>query len=248
MERAKYFIIILLSLFSSSIQASNKTEIYRAFVSSNMSEWKKVIDRMHVVEDKNNEHILELLNYQYGFIAWCLGNNNYHLAEEYLARGEKNIEILERRNYSVSLVNSYKSAFYGFRIGLNKLHAPWIGPRSIEHAEKAIQLDRKNPYAYIQYANIQFYMPRIFGGSKSVALENYSKAQKLMERHAEGTESDWNYLNLLTMIANVYQSLGQYDQAKACYENILKIEPEYLWARDELLPQLLKKIKQDTSV
>jgi len=32
--------------------------------------------------------------------------------------------------------------------------------------------------------------------------------------------------------------------AKKYYEKILKIEPEFLWVKNELYPQLLKKIKK----
>lgn len=244
MERKKYLTLFILFLFGlMSINASNKTEIYKAFISNDMSLWKKTIDEMHQQKSKTNDFRLELLNYQYGYIAWCIGNKKSELAEFYIDLGEKNIHLLEKTAAYNSLVNSYKSAFFGYRIGLNKLKAPFIGPKSVECAKLAIKLDAKNPYGYIQYANSQFYMPPVFGGSKKIALDYFTKARILMERNQSKIIQDWNYLSLLTMIAKSYSELKDFNNAKLYCEKILKVEPDFLWVKNELYPELLKKIK-----
>ncbi len=225
------------------IQASYKSDIYEAYISNNMDEWKKVIDKMNLEKTKSNEFRLELLNYQYGYIAWCIGNKKEKLAKEYLELGDKNIQILEKNAYELSLVNSYKSAFYGYKIGLNKMQAPFIGPKSVECSKLAMKQDEKNPYGYIQYGNSQYYMPAVFGGSKKVAVEYYEKAKKLMEIDPSQIKQDWNYLSLLTIIAQAYTELKYYKTAQTYYDKILKIEPNFLWVKNELYPELLKKIK-----
>ena len=40
-----------------------------------------------------NDFVLELLSYQYGYIAWCLENGKDDLARQYLDQGEKNLQI-----------------------------------------------------------------------------------------------------------------------------------------------------------
>ena len=64
-----------------------------------------------------------------------------------------------------------------------------------------------------------------------------------MERNPKETIEDWNYLSLLSMIAKTYTELKDFNQAKSYYEKILKIEPDFLWVKNELYPDLLKKIK-----
>lgn len=244
MERKNYLILNVWFLFGFlSIYASNKTEIYKAYISNDMNLWKKTIDEMNPQKSKSNDFRLELLNYQYGYIAWCIGNKKSETAESYIELGEKNIQVLEKTNGYASLVSSYKSAFYGYKIGLNKLKAPFIGPKSVECAKLAMKQDTSNPYAYIQYANSQFYMPAVFGGSKKLALDYYLKAKSLMEQNPKETIEDWNYLSLLSMIAKTYTELKDFNQAKSYYEKILKIEPDFLWVKNELYPDLLKKIK-----
>jgi tetratricopeptide (TPR) repeat protein len=244
MERKKYLTLTILLLFGFlSIYASHKTEIYKAYISNDMNRWKKTIDEMDQQKSKSTDFRLELLNYQYGYIAWCIGNKKNEIAETYIALGEKNIQVLEKTNGYASLVSSYKSAFYGYKIGLNKFKAPFIGPKSVECAKLAMKQDTSNPYGYIQYANSQFYMPAVFGGSKKIALDYYTKAKNLMEINHQKIFQDWNYLSLLSMIAKTYTELKDFNQAKLCYEKILKIEPDFLWVKNELYPDLLKKIK-----
>jgi tetratricopeptide (TPR) repeat protein len=245
MERSKYFVIVFLMLLSFlDVRATYKSDIYNAYISNNMDKWKTTIDAMNRQQNRSNEFVLELLNYQYGYIGWCIGNKKNKLAEEFIELGQKSIQMLEKNNYKISMVNSYKSAFYGFRIGLNKLQAPFIGPKSVECSKLAMKQDDKNPYGYIQFGNSEYYMPAMFGGSKKVALEYYEKALKLMEANSAQAKEDWNYLSLLTIIAEAYTELENYKSAKSIYEKILKIEPNFLWVKNGLYPSLLKKIKQ----
>lgn len=243
MERSKYTIVIILIFCFTGSKASYKSDIYNAYISNNMTKWVNVIDEMHLKKNKSNEFLMELVNYQYGYIAWCIGVEKDDLAKKYLGLAEKNLEILEKANYKLSLVNSYKSAFYGYKIGLNKVKAPFYGPKSVEFAELAMKQDKNNPFGFIQYGNAQYFMPAVFGGSKTLALEYFKKAEKLMELASYERKEDWNYLNLLTLIGQAYTETNNLELAKAYYEKILKIEPNYSWVKTELYPQLLKKIK-----
>ncbi len=243
MERTKYILIPFILFFSfNNLMANYKVNIYKAYISNDMGKWKNTIDRMNMEINKTNDFILELVNYQYGYIAWCIGNDKNNEGEKYLELAEKNIQLLEKKSFKLSYVNSYKSAFYGFRIGLNVLKAPFIGPKSIDCAELAIKLDKTNPYGYIQYGNSQYYMPAAFGGSKKTAIEYYLEAEKLMAIKANEIKEDWNYLNLLTIIGKAYDDIGNYKVAKLYYEKILKIEPDFLWVKNELYPNIKKKI------
>jgi tetratricopeptide (TPR) repeat protein len=209
-----------------------------------MDRWKEHIDKMDAVSLKSNNLMLELVNYQYGYIAWCIGNNKEDDAKKYLDKAEANLLILSEDNQNVSMVNAYKAAFYGYRIGLNKILAPILGRKSIDCAKIAMVADKENPFAYVQYGNIQFYMPAVFGGSKKEGLAFYKRAEELMEKNKDYTVGNWNYLSLLTVIAQSYSYLGDYDSAIDYLEKILKIEPEFDWVKNELYPQVLSKIKE----
>jgi tetratricopeptide (TPR) repeat protein len=242
MAKMKFYLFLVLCTCMQSFQVPVRIDIYNALIKNRMSDWKKIIDELHSQEHKNKGQVLELINYEYGYIGWCLENNRKDQAVIYIERGERNIEELEMSGFELSYVNSYRSAYYGFRIRINKLQGPRLGPLSIDCAKRAISLDPENPCGYIQYGNAMYFMPRIFGGSKTVALEYYEKAQKMMELRAGGIKYDWNYLNLLVTIAKVYRENGQKKAAKVMYEKILQTEPSFTWVRDELYPGLLKEM------
>jgi tetratricopeptide (TPR) repeat protein len=247
MERPanKLMTILLTMVFCLAARGNNKSEIYSAFITGDMQQWKQVMEKMDNNKTLQPDYILELVNYQYGYIAWCIGNEMDDEAEECLKRADENIEFLEGKKYDLSMVYAYKAAFYGYRIGMNVYKAPFYGPKSYSWAENSISQNKNNPFAYLQYANVQFYMPSAFGGSKKEAIEYYTKAEKLMEQDMKQALGDWNYLNLLTTIANAYKQLKQPDKAKNYFEKILKIEPNYSWVKNYLYPQLLKDLKEE---
>lgn len=242
MERTKYLLIAMLFFtITSNANPDYKSIIYKAYISNDMSKWKVTMDEMNLVKDKSHDFILELINYQYGYIGLSLGNKKETEARHYINLARKNIQVLQAKSYKLSYVNAYMAALYGFEMGLNNFKAPFIGPKSIKCAELAMELDKTNPYGYIQFGNSQYYMPPAFGGSKTVAIEYYLKAEKLMELNKEQIKDDWNYLSLQTAIAQAYEETGKWGLAKLYYEKILKIEPDYSWVKNELYPAILKK-------
>jgi tetratricopeptide (TPR) repeat protein len=243
MERAKYKIIILFLFLSiAPLHGSYRSDVYEAYIHNNIPLWKGVLDKMNKVNKKDTPFLLELINYQYGYIAWCIGNNKYDEAKIYLDLAEKNVTLLPDNNHYQSIANSYRSAFYGYRIGLNRILAAFIGGKSSDCAKLAIKLDADNPFGYIQYANIEFYMPSVFGGSKAEALKYYLRAKELMEKNKADLFENWNYLQLLTVIAQTYSYINDFKSSKLYLEKILTIEPGYTWVKNELYPDIIKKM------
>ncbi len=247
MERTKRFTIVALLLTFSlfTLSAQYKKDIYNSYINSNMVGWKMVIDEMERKQDKSDAFLLELINYQYGYIGFCMGNNDKKQVKTYLELAENNLEELEKTSLNPSYVDAYKSAFYGYSIGLNKLKAPFVGPKSVNAAKRSMELNPSNPLGFIQYANAQFYMPPVFGGSKDEAIKYYKRAQAIMEKDPEMIKNDWNYLSLLTNIAEAYTQINEYDKADAYYKLIMEVEPNFLWVKNELYPTFIKKRKNE---
>ncbi len=242
MERKKRFAIltILLAFSFFKLAAQYKQNIYNAYINSNMDKWKVIIDEMEEKQSKSDAFLLELINYQYGYIGFSLENNDKKQVKTYLKLAESNLEKLEKISLFPSYVNAYKSAFYGFTIQLNKLKAPFAGPKSISAAEQSMEQNPDNPFGFIQYANAQFYMPPLFGGSKQEAIKYYKKAQTIMEKDPIEMRNDWNYLNLLTNLVESYIEIKEYDKAEEYFQLILKVEPNFLWVKNELYPTFIK--------
>lgn len=248
MERKKYllkiFLFLILSTVSLDLVSDNKSKIYQAFLSGNMSAWREVTEKMQKEYNEEEGFLLELINYQFGYIGWALGNGKKADGELYLQKLKSNLATLESKTGATSIVYFYKSIISSFSISLNKLKVAQLGMESLESAKKSLGIDPLNPFANIQYANCYYYMPAVFGGSKTKGLEYYTRALKRMETPGYIIEQDWNYLNLLVQIAQVYRDLRRYTEAEAMYKKIIKIEPDFIWVRDKLYPELLKKMKK----
>ena len=245
MERQKYiFMIAILILTSvSPVWASSyKSKIYDAYISNNMAKWKTIIDEMENSKSKDKVFLMELVNFQYGYIGYCIGAEKMDEAEKYLDLAEENLEKAEKSGVDASEISAYKSAFYGYEIGMNKMKAPFIGPKSVKYSKLSMEQNPQNPMGYIQYGNSQFYMPPVFGGSKAEAVEHFKKAEKLMEKDNAKIENDWNYLSLLALIGQSYFAMEDYKNAKIYYEKALKVEPKFMYVKNELMPQLVRKM------
>ena len=236
----KLLLLILIHLSCLLALAQEKEAIYRSYIYNDMATWKKTIDAMHAEPNKNNERELELLNYEYGYIGWSIGSKKNGEARIYLERGLERLKRLRKDNYRVAVLDAYESAFLGFQIGLANLKAPRLGPRSLDFAKKSVEQDENNALGYIQLGNIDFFMPPIFGGSKDRAIENYLRAEQLMEADGKG---DWNYLALLVQLAEAFEVTGKIDKAGAFYVKALFSEPNFSWVKDELYPAFTKKHK-----
>lgn len=231
-------------LIAVKLNASYRSEVYYAYINNRMENWKSVIDRMNLIENKSDELLHELVNYQYGYIGYCIGFNKKSEAKKYLDLAEKNIGFLAKNNYDLSVINAYKCAFYGFRIGLNKISAPINGLKSLEHGRTALELDKNNYFAWIQYGNIQFYMPAAFGGSKKEGIEYFFKAKELLEKNPDNLVENWNYLSIMVLIGQSYTYINELNSALAIYEDILRLEPDFLYVKNELYPDLLKNMNE----
>ncbi len=246
MERKKHIVIILVLVFAavSPVWASSyKNKIYDAYISNNMPKWKNIIDEMESLKRTDTAFLLELVNFQYGYIGYCIGLEEMEEAGKYLELAVSNLANLEKKGIEISQISAYKSAFYGYEIGMNKLKAPFIGPKSIKYSKLSMEQNPQNPMGYIQYGNSQFYMPPVFGGSKKEAVEHFIKAEKLMEKDKEKIKNDWNYLSVLALIGQSYFAMEDYKNAKIYFEKALKVEPDFLLIKIDLLPKLMMKLK-----
>jgi hypothetical protein len=107
MERAKHIIMcVVLTFYFTNLKADYASAVYRSYINNNMTQWRKVIDEMSEVKGKSNEFLMELINYQYGYIAWCIGEGYRELAEKYLSEAENNLQEIEinRLNYHLYIL------------------------------------------------------------------------------------------------------------------------------------------------
>ncbi len=240
----KLLLLLLFILPTINIQAesSYKKLFYRTFVNREMYKWGELI---HSVETNNSaktiDQKLELINYYYGYVGHLMNKKKHQTASEYIDKGQDLIDNVIDLSPHNSTALSYKGAFQGFKMGFSKVKAVYLAPKCMLNINKAYKLDHENSQIIINKANLLFYSPSTLGGDKVDALILYHKAMIIMEKNKD-TDQNWNYLNLLTTIAIGLDKTDKPHDAKKMYEKILKIEPDFKWVRDDLYPNLLKRM------
>lgn len=233
-------LIITTSVFSES---PYKRNIYIAFITHDMAKWEGVIRSIEANSSNNTvDQKLELINYYYGYIGWLIGQKQLAKAEKFIPRGEKLIDQVLSVSPNNATAYSFKGSFIGFKIGIDKCKAIFIGAESKNYINKALKLDPQNIQAIIDKGNLLFYSPRFFGGDKKEALNYFLKGEKLLERNKD-VYQNWVYLNLLTIIACAYEKEDKLEEAKLVYEKIMRDEPDIKWVKDELYLSLIAKMK-----
>ncbi|SHI44595.1 Tetratricopeptide repeat-containing protein [Tangfeifania diversioriginum] len=241
MERKRYRLMLLFVCFSlfSVAQNNYSTNIYESFISGKMENWEAAVDEMESKKSTEAVNLLDLINYQYGYIGWCLGNDKKKDARHYLEMMEKNLELLKKEKGETANYHAYNAAAYGFKIGLSLWRAPFFGPKSMDHAEMAIEKDSTNLQANIEMGNIWNHMPEMFGGSTEKAMHYYLKAIEIFEKQEEEKQTQkWMYLNLLATVGQIENHEGNEEKALLFYKKALNIEPRFIWVKNELLPSL----------
>jgi len=248
MEGAKYttrlalvIITLLLSVQLGFSQSAYRDSIYKAYSRGKMDKWYDLMQTCEKNANKDNvEEQLELINYYYGYTAWLVGAEKHDTAENYIEKSEEIIERLLDESPEDPTLLAYKGAYIAFTIATSKLKAVYLGPKSMRYINKSIALDPENIQGNIEKGNSMYYRPPAFGGDKTEAIEYYVKAVKSFEKQGLDV-NNWMYINTMTALGQAYEATNQIQQAKVCYEKIIRIFPNFMWVEDELYPDLLKR-------
>jgi tetratricopeptide (TPR) repeat protein len=244
-ECIKYIAVVSLSFASLVMlkaQLGPDERVYQAYISDQMGDWDGVIVELSQRRSSlSDEQLGKLINYYYGYTGWLTEEGPKKKANRYIEEADEIIDELMAKYPENPDLYAYKGAFFGFKIGMSPVKAPFLGPESINHIDQALELGPNHPQGWIERGNALFYMPKMFGGSKAKALDAYKKAIQLMEKDAAKLKNNWMYLNVLMILGQSYEKTGDLQMAKSTYEKVLEIEPQFTYMSEELYPSLLEK-------
>lgn len=219
--------------------------VYRCYVYKDMQTWKQIIDSLEALPTLSEQQRAELLNAEYGYVAWRLSKDYQDKKEaaHYLDKAYAQLERLPNEGKHVSQIAAYHGAFIGYQIAISPMKAPFIGLKSLRYVKEAVATDSTNYFAYIQYGNVLYYMPAMFGGSKKEAVVKYLKAKELMLQQ-DVHQNNWLYMNLLLTLADAYKRNQEWQSVKGCYDEALQLQPDYPYITQKLYPTLQEKMEK----
>ena len=211
---------------------------YRAYVNGEMAQWPGWIDQLETEYRSSDDpqDLYDLLIAYYGYVAYLIGVDRHDTATRFLEEGRSYLDELDDYPSYRSYTESLRGAFLAYEIGMNRSKAIWLGPRSMKHINRAVELDPRNPIAWMEKGNAEYHMPRIFGGSYEKAASYFRKAIRLFEQSPESLRCNWRYLNALAWLAQSYDKSGQVKKARQVYGELLCLEPDFDWVKKDLLP------------
>ena len=233
---------ILLTLQVSNAQ-DYRSALYQSYLLEKMDTWKEIIGQMEeeYLRTSDAELLFDLLEAEYGYMGWLVSGKKKKEAEEVLRNAERHMSILTELGKDNARFYSLKGAFYGYQILLDPLKAPSLGKSSMKANEKAMELDPQEPQAWLEKANMDYYRPAVFGGSKRKAVPSYEKAVALFEASPEQTRENWVYINCLAGLAVAYENTRKHSEAGEVYRKLLRLEPSFKLVKEDLYPKFRKK-------
>lgn len=225
---------------------TDEATLLSAYMEGNMSVWKAYVDSSDWAQLSSDEKV-RYINYEYGYVATLIDvapagqktkKKGISPTAAYVARFGEHIEeaksILAPSRYCL-----YRSAYFAYDYMLSKSLNSAI--KSFQLCKQAVQEDDHDPLALSLMANVDFYAPRIVGGNKEKALDLYLQAKQILLSNDALYLTLWNNPATRLCIVQCYDKLGQIEKAIDEAQSILERYPNFVYLRDEYLPELQNK-------
>ncbi len=247
-RRLTVLIAILLALPAASGSATedcSSCTIYKGYISGNMEMWKKGMLELEgqYKRDPKACTLYTLAEARYGYIGYLLGRNEKDVARPVIDAFETEIEQLAKFPEYRAETEAFRVALLGFRMGLNPARAVILGPKALKQLETAMEVGKNSAAVWIEKANSEAHMPAFAGGSREEAVSSFREALRLFEAGGSVAPCNWRYLNTMVLLGRLLDKMGDYQGSREAYMMALKRAPDFQWVRDELLPEIEKKLK-----
>ncbi|HNX85110.1 MAG: hypothetical protein KBB24_07075 [Bacteroidales bacterium] len=248
MQNVAVFIMMLLAMPAASGAATedcSSCTIYKGYVSGNMEIWKKGMQELQEQyrRDPKSCTLYTLAEARYGYIGYLLGRNEKDLARPQIETFDGEVGQLARFPEYHAETEAFRVALLGFRMGLNPARAVTLGPKALKQLEAAMEAGKNSAVVWIEKANSEAHMPAFAGGSKEKAAASFREALRLFEAGGSVAYCNWRYLNTMVLLGQLLEKMGDNSGARDAYRMALRRAPDFQWVRDELLPEVEKKLK-----
>lgn len=227
-------ILLVFGVFSASAQKKDLSFYQCAFFESyragNMAPWPSLIAEMEKAKSTDLTFQTEMIKAMYGLVGYQIGAKQKDQAKKFVDKASDYLDALLEKYPRNAQLNSLCGAFYGYKISLAFYKAPFLGPKSLSHIEKAITLDPQEPMGYIEKGNSLLYRPAALGGDKLEALALYRKALYLMENQ-HNLQCNWQHMLLRAFILKTLYETNQQTLAEAFQKAMEKDYGSMVWIK-----------------
>lgn len=138
------------------------------------------------------------------------------------------------------------SSMYGEKIAVSPWKGIIYGPKAGSAMDKALELETDNPRTYLLDGTGKYFTPGLFGGGSEKAQKALLKAVEYFKTYKPKSAlyPNWGERETYAWLGIIANDNGKPEQARAYYNQALKIDPDYGWVKYSLLPELEKSSAQ----
>ena len=163
---------------------------------------------------------------------------NKTIREPLLKEAEAVLKALVERDPEDAESHALLGTVYGARIS-SMWSGMRLGPRADKSLKRALELAPDNPRVAFQLGVGAFFKPGMFGGGDDKAQAELERALELFAQQPPGAPwPHWGHVDAWIWLGQVHAKRKEWAQARTAYERALELEPDHVFVRDELLPQL----------
>jgi len=223
-----------------------KALVYQGYVENDPSRWQQGIEELQKAYALQGEagirELYELTLAQYGWIGYCFSGNATcdDLDERIDAADDQSDDLLDLKPYWAP-AHALRGSVLAMKINQVPAKAIYLGPKSSGHLNKAVELDAEDPVGWVEMGNMRYHAPAFVGGDKAEAVKCYKKAVSLFDTNPGRKRHNWLYIHALVWLGQAYEATGQYPEALATYERVVREAPAFRWVQDQLIPGVKTK-------
>ena len=132
------------------------------------------------------------------------------------------------------------SSAYGRKIGLKPMMGMFLGPKAGNALDEAKQREPDNPRVVLTEAISDYNTPKMWGGSKTRAMEGLQRALDLFAQEdiTDPLQPSWGHDEAYAWLGIAHLQNDAREEARAAFEKALEINPDFGWVKYVLLPGL----------
>ncbi|MEM6630378.1 MAG: tetratricopeptide repeat protein [Bacteroidota bacterium] len=219
-----------------------KKLVCEGYAGGNQMTWESGLEGLKKLNKAKPSYSLqyEILLAEYGLIGFLLSKEKKDQASKQLEKTLSLANAFLKKYPDKGEFKAILGGLYGLKIGLSPVKGVYLGPRSLRYLGQATEMSPTHPLVWVELANAKYHTPSMFGGDMEKAQEYFKKGVELFEQQGS-SDQNWLYLHAVVWEGKAHEELGQLGQAKSCYQKALRKHPNFVWVKEELLPQLQEK-------
>ncbi|MGH1364068.1 MAG: hypothetical protein ACRBF0_10960 [Calditrichia bacterium] len=184
------------------------------------------------------QHYIGWMDYNLVIIHFSKGEKDK--AGKVLDRAIKQLDLSKQGNNKFAETHALLSGCYGMKIGLAPIKSMYYGPKSGSRINEAKKLAPNNPRVHLIDGIGKMNTPSLFGGGNKVARKSFRLADSLFSVYVSPapTYPNWGSLEPKIWLAQIEMKEENLSAARGLLEEVLKADPENLWVKRGLMPEL----------